>query len=99
LKPALPKAEKSPPAPSLHPNLAKIYRLKVAELEEELNDPTAESEAAQALRSQVDAVLPGHRAGASFLRDRHADRQRDDGLSEDLGRIRWRNPLWGAVSR
>jgi hypothetical protein len=40
----------------LHPNLAEIYREKVARLHEELNRPELRDEASAALRSLIDEV-------------------------------------------
>jgi site-specific DNA recombinase len=44
-------------APRLHPNLAEIYRHKVENLREALNDPGTHSEALEILRGLVDRVV------------------------------------------
>jgi site-specific DNA recombinase len=51
--------------PALHPNLAELYRRKVADLEIALNDPACRDEAAMALRGLIDAVVlyPGAKRG------------------------------------
>jgi site-specific DNA recombinase len=46
----------SSPMPRLHPNLAEIYRQKVARLQEELNREDLRAEAGQALRSLISEV-------------------------------------------
>jgi site-specific DNA recombinase len=57
----------APPAPVLriHPNLAELYRQKVAALEEALNRPEDRDQAHAALRGLVDQVLihPGEKRG------------------------------------
>jgi site-specific DNA recombinase len=45
------------PPPLLHPNLAALYREKVATLASALQNPDSRSEAAEALRGLVDAIL------------------------------------------
>jgi hypothetical protein len=42
--------------PALHPELAEVYRSKVANIEEELNRPELRTEAAEAVRSIIDEV-------------------------------------------
>jgi site-specific DNA recombinase len=69
---ALARAAERPPRPALHPNLAKIYRRRVANLEAALNDPACRDEAAMALRELIDAVVttlaPGEaRSGPSSM--------------------------------
>jgi site-specific DNA recombinase len=49
-------AEKPQPMPRLHPNLAEIYRKKVARLREELNREETRVQAAGALRDLIEAV-------------------------------------------
>jgi site-specific DNA recombinase len=41
----------------LHPNLAEVYRQKVARLEEALNKPDVRAEAAEILRSLIDRIV------------------------------------------
>jgi len=45
-----------PPAPRLHPNLAELYRRKVTELENALNDPGSRDEALTILRGLIERV-------------------------------------------
>ena len=49
----------------IHPNLAELYRQKVAALEEALNRPEDRDEAHAALRGMVDQVIinPGEKRG------------------------------------
>jgi site-specific DNA recombinase len=47
----------APPVVFLHPNLAEVYRLKVARLEEALNTPGVRAEAAEILRSLIDRIV------------------------------------------
>lgn len=47
----------NPPVVRLHPNLAEVYRLKVAELEIALNDQSIKDEAGEILRSLIDRVV------------------------------------------
>jgi DNA invertase Pin-like site-specific DNA recombinase len=47
----------APSAPLLHPNLADLYRRKVAELHTALNDPAARDEATTILRSLIDRIV------------------------------------------
>ena len=49
-------AEAPPPAPQLHPNLAELYRRKVAELQRAIEDPALRDEALTILRSLIDCV-------------------------------------------
>jgi site-specific DNA recombinase len=51
--------------PSLHPNLAGVYRQKVADLETALLEPAAAAKAMAALRDLIDAILifPGSGRG------------------------------------
>ncbi len=53
------------PLPSIHPNLAELYRHKVARLEEELADPEIAAEAKSVLRSLIKMikVTPGTNRG------------------------------------
>jgi len=44
------------PAPRLHPNLAELYRQKVANLQDALADPATKEEALEILRSLIDRV-------------------------------------------
>ena len=59
------KANVEPEAPALHPNLAEMYKRKIADLEAALNDPSTKTEAAQLLRGLVDAIVihPGQKRG------------------------------------
>ena len=50
-------ADSTGTAPLLHPNLAEIYRRKVAELRNALDGETPDLEAAELIRSLVDAVI------------------------------------------
>jgi site-specific DNA recombinase len=45
------------PPPLLHPEMARIYRTKVAELAKALQEPDSRSEATEALRGLVDAIV------------------------------------------
>ena len=53
------------PLPSIHPNLAKLYRGKVARLEQELADPEVAADAKSLLRSMISAIVitPGAKRG------------------------------------
>jgi site-specific DNA recombinase len=55
--------------PAIHPNLARLYRDKVARLEEELADPEIAAEAKSVLRSLIKTikVRPGARRGEVAL--------------------------------
>ena len=57
------------PLPAIHPNLARLYRDKVARLEEELTDPEIAAEAKSVLRSLIKTikVTPGARRGEVAL--------------------------------
>ena len=46
-----------PPAPRLHPNLAEIYRRKVADLQAALADPKMQAEALEILRGLIERVV------------------------------------------
>ncbi len=48
--------EAPPPAPRLHPNLAEVYRRKVAHLTEALNAYGTRAEAAEAIRGLINEV-------------------------------------------
>lgn len=58
-------ADEVEPIPALHPNLAGVYRQKVADLEAALLEPAAAAKAMAALRKLVDAILvfPGSGRG------------------------------------
>lgn len=58
-----------PPAPRFHPRLADLYRQRVTELHEALNDSDARAEAAAILRTLVEsiAVLPGEPDGHQLV--------------------------------
>ena len=58
-------AEAPADTPDVHPNIAELYRRKVARLAEALNDPADRDEAADALRALIDQVVltPGDRRG------------------------------------
>ena len=45
-----------PPTPTLHPNLAELYRRKVQVLHDNLNDPDCRTEAAEILRSLIEGI-------------------------------------------
>ena len=45
------------PSPLLHPEMARIYRAKVTELAKALQEPDGRSEATEALRGLVDAIV------------------------------------------
>jgi hypothetical protein len=45
-----------PPAPRLHPNLAEVYRKKVADLQTALADPATHTEALEILRALIERV-------------------------------------------
>ena len=47
----------SPPAPRLHPNLAEVYRQKVANLQQALAQPGTHSEALEILRGLIEQVV------------------------------------------
>ena len=58
--------------PRLHPKLAEVYRQKVEQLEESLNDPAIRPEAADTLRSLIDqsCCIPARdaeRFGLTFM--------------------------------
>jgi site-specific DNA recombinase len=57
------------PLPAIHPNLARLYRDKVARLEEELADPEIAAEAKSVLRSLIKTikVTPGPKRGEVAL--------------------------------
>jgi DNA invertase Pin-like site-specific DNA recombinase len=57
------------PLPSIHPNLAELYRGKVARLEEELADPEVAADAQSLLRSMISAIVitPGAKRGEVAL--------------------------------
>ena len=46
-----------PPAPRLHPNLAEIYRRKVADLQTTLSAPETQTEALEILRGLIERVV------------------------------------------
>jgi DNA invertase Pin-like site-specific DNA recombinase len=54
-----------PPAPLLHPNLAEIYRRKVADLQAALAEPATQTEALEILRGLIKRVVL-HPAGDGF---------------------------------
>lgn len=49
-------AEAPPPAPTLHPAMAEVYRRKVADLHAELNRPELRAQATQALRGLIEEI-------------------------------------------
>ncbi len=57
------------PLPSIHPNLAHLYRSKVARLEQELADPELAAEAKSVLRSMIKTITitPGAKRGEVHL--------------------------------
>ena len=50
-------AQGAPPQPLLHPNLAELYRQKVAELHTALEHPTHAAEAVEKIRALIDAIV------------------------------------------
>jgi site-specific DNA recombinase len=46
-----------PPAPRLHPNLAELYRRKVADLQSALAEPRTQTEALEILRGLIERVV------------------------------------------
>jgi DNA invertase Pin-like site-specific DNA recombinase len=56
------------PPPLLHPEMAGIYRAKVTELARALQDPDSRSEATEALRGLVDAIVLTPDQGGETLR-------------------------------
>jgi hypothetical protein len=62
------------PLPAIHPNLAQLYRTKVARLEEELADPEIAAEAKSVLRSMIKTIkiAPGAKRGEVLL-DLHGE--------------------------
>ena len=69
------------PAPRLHPNLAELYRRKVADLQTALADPATRTEALEILRGLIERVVAARRRRR--LRDRAGRRDRRHG--GDLG--------------
>jgi hypothetical protein len=70
--PALPqsfsvRAAAPPPAPRLHPNLAEVYRRKVADLQTALADPKTQTEALEILRGLIERVVLHPASGNLFL--------------------------------
>ena len=63
------------PAVALHPNLAELYRRKVAELEAALNDERIKADAAEILRSLIDKVVltPAPEAPHGLKAELHGD--------------------------
>lgn len=57
------------PLPSIHPNLAAMYRSKVTRLEQELADPEVAAEAKSLLRSMISTIVitPGEKRGQVAL--------------------------------
>ena len=57
------------PLPAIHPNLAQLYRTKVARLEQELADPEIAAEAKSVLRSMIKTIkiAPGANRGEVLL--------------------------------
>ena len=49
-------AAPEPPKIRLHPNLPRLYREKVAQLEQALADPAIKAEAAEIIRSQIERI-------------------------------------------
>ncbi len=49
-------SDAAPPAPRLHPNLAGLYRRKVENLHQALNDPASRTEAADILRDLIEVI-------------------------------------------
>ena len=50
-------AQGAPPQPLLHPNLAELYRQKLAELHKALEHPTHAAEAVEKIRALIDAIV------------------------------------------
>jgi len=65
LKARLAVVPEAPAMPRLHPNLAEVYRRKVADLEAALNMPEERAEAHAALRGLIDRIVlhPGVKRG------------------------------------
>jgi site-specific DNA recombinase len=76
------------PAIRIHPNMAEIYRLKVAELEVALNDDSIKAEAGDILRSLIDRVVlsPVANAPDGIEAQLHGDLAAILALSNDDGR-------------
>jgi site-specific DNA recombinase len=82
----------SSPAPLIHPNLAEVYRRKVAALHEALREPTSKDEAFDLIRSLIEVIrlvpvdgklrveIKGELAGILEL-CREADKTKPGGLS------------------
>src|SRR5262249_56920259 len=82
----------SSPAPLIHPNLAEVYRQKVAALNEALREPASKDEAFDLIRSLIEAIrlvpedgklrieIKGELAGILEL-CRDADQTKPGGLS------------------
>ena len=68
-KAELERAPVEAPLPAIHPNLAQVYRNKVARLEEELADPEIAAEAKSVLRSMIKTIkiTPGAKRGEVHL--------------------------------
>jgi len=49
-------ASRRPAPPRLHPKLAQVYKAKVADLHTALNEPSTRTEAAEILRTLIEAV-------------------------------------------
>jgi site-specific DNA recombinase len=45
-----------PPTPRLHPNIAEVYRQKIASLREALNDEHTRTEAAECIRELIEEI-------------------------------------------
>ena len=77
-------------APRLHPNLAEIYRRKVANLQEPLADPATQSEALEILRGLVErvTVAPAENGLAIELTGEIANMVRLSAGAESLARSR-----------
>ena len=77
-----------PPVIRIHPNMAEVYRLKVAELEIALNDDSIKAEAGDVLRTLIDRVVltPAADAPDGIEAQLHGDLVAILALSNDDGR-------------
>jgi hypothetical protein len=84
-------ATKDPP-PLLHPEMARIYRTKVAELAKALQESDSRCEATEALRGLVDAIVltpdEGRKELQIELRGQPGGDAQRDGTNEEVVGIR-----------
>jgi hypothetical protein len=69
------------PAPLIHPNLAEVYRQKVAALHEALDDPRSRDEAFDTIRSLIEEIRFVRESGRSPHRDQGRARRHPQPLS------------------